>query len=324
MGEFELIDKLKHVLPKPSHRILVGIGDDTAVTLPPKERLLWTVDCLVENIHFDFSYATAEEVGWKALAVNVSDILAMGGKPLFALISLVIPERITEKKLLSIYRGIRECAKWAQVDVIGGNVSRSIDDFVIDITLIGESLKPLLRSGAGEGECVAITGSTGPSAAGFQALKRWGKRARKKYPLCVEHHLKPMPRLEFAQLLASKGVTSLIDISDGLSSELTHLAKESKVGIEIEEKLLPIESEVNAIAAVLNLNPIDWVLHGGEEYELLMTFPFSKFSILSSLALERGVPLTMIGHTVASPKQVRIRSRSGNLKVLKPKGWTHF
>lgn len=324
MGEFELIENLKKILPKPSKQVFVGIGDDTAVALPPKDRLLWTVDCLVENIHFDFSYATCEDVGWKALAVNLSDIAAMGGRPLFALVSLVVPKRITEKKIAGVYGGIKECAQWAKVDVIGGNVSRGTNDFVIDITVIGESSKPLLRSGAKEGECVAITGATGLSTAGFYALKNWGKQSRKKYPLCTEHHLRPRPRLDFAQFLASKGVTSLIDISDGLSSELSHLSKESKIGIEIEEKLLPLESEVKGVAENLKQEPMNWVLHGGEEYELLMTFPMSKFSAISTLAFQMGFPFTMIGHTVRSPRTVQLRNRWGKLKPLPAKGWTHF
>lgn len=324
MGEFELIDNFKKILAKPSKSVLVGIGDDTAVTLPPKSRLLWTIDCVVENIHFDFSYSSPKQVGWKALAVNLSDIAAMGGRSCYALVSLVIPKRITEKKLSEIYQGIKECAQWAKVDVIGGNISRGQSDFVIDITVIGEASRPLTRSGAKEGECVAVTGASGFSAAGFCALKKWGKRARSKYPESTEHHLRPKPRLDFAQVLAKNGVSSLIDISDGLSSELNHLSKESKVGIEIEEKLLPFEPEVKKIAEEMNRDPLSFILHGGEEYELLMTFPFSKFASISGLALQYGVPLTMIGHTVRSPRKVQLRDRKGKLKNLLPKGWTHF
>jgi thiamine-monophosphate kinase len=278
----------------------------------------------VEGIHFDFSYASPEQVGWKALAVNLSDIAAMGGKPLSALISLVIPKRINETTIVKIYQGIRDCSEWAKVDVVGGNISRGTSDFVIDVTVIGEASKAILRSGAKEGDCVAITGTPGLSAAGLEGLKKWGKGAMKKYSEASEHHLKPQPRLELAQKLSRMGVTSLIDISDGLSSELNHIAKESNLGIEIEKRLLPIHSQVKALAQKLEKDSFDWILHGGEEYELLMTFPISRFSALSALAAQMGVPFTRIGYTVSSPRKIMIRDTGGKPKELVQRGWTHF
>jgi thiamine-monophosphate kinase len=324
MGEFELIDKLKKTLASPSKRVLVGIGDDTLVANPPKDKLLWTVDCLVENVHFDFNYSTPEEVGWKALAVNVSDIAAMGGKSLYALVSLAIPKRISESKIVEIYKGMKACAAWAEVDVVGGNISRSPQDFFIDVTVVGEASKPILRSGAKEGQAVAITGFPGLSASGLWALKQLGRRAVKKYPLSTEAHLRPAPRLKWASQLASLGVSSLIDISDGLSSELHHLAQESSVGFEIEEKLLPLNSEVKNLAQTLDKSPLDLMLNGGEDYELLMTFPFSKLIELSLSAQAASIPFTMIGHTVSPSKKVKLRNRAGKLKPISPKGWTHF
>lgn len=324
MGEFGLIEKLKKTLPDPSKRVLVGIGDDTLVARTPKERLLWTVDCLVENIHFDFNYYTPQEIGWKALAVNLSDIAAMGGTSLYALVSLAIPKRVSKKRVVEIYEGIRACAQWARVDVVGGNVSRSLEDFFIDITVVGEANKPLLRSGAGVGEVVAITGFPGLSAAGFLALQKWGKKARKRYPLSTYQHVHPQPRLEWAKKLKGLGVTSLIDISDGLSSELHHVTGGSKVGFEIEERLLPVADEVKQIAQATNQNPLDLACHGGEQYELLMTFPLSRFSKISSSAEKDGVPLTRIGHTVSLSQGVKIRTLKGKLRPLKSKGWTHF
>lgn len=324
MGEFELIGKLKKTLPLPSKKVWVGIGDDTLVAVPPKDRLLWTVDCLVENFHFDFAYMTPEDVGWKSLAVNLSDIAAMGGKPLYALVSLGIPKRISEKKILKIYQGIRECAEWAKVDVVGGNISRTSQDFFIDITVVGETAKPLLRRGAKLGECVAVTGFPGLSATGFQALKKWGRKAIQKFPVSTRHHTRPVPRIEWAQTLGALGVSSLIDVSDGLSSELNHLSESSNVGIEIDEKLLPLHPEVISLANSLKLKTLDLVLNGGEEYELLMTFPFSKFGAISAEAQAQSIPLTMIGYTVEPRRKVSLRTRSGKLKSLKAKGWAHF
>ena len=324
MGEFELIEKLKKLLPPPSKNIFVGIGDDTLVAKPPKDRLLWTVDCLVENIHFDFGYFSPHEVGWKALAVNLSDIAAMGGKSLYALVSLVIPERVKESKVLGIYEGIKACAEWAKVDVVGGNISRGLKDFVIDVTVVGESAQPILRSGAKMGEGVAVTGNLGLSAAGFWAFQKWGKKARKKFPTCTRQQTLPEPRIEWATNLSSLGVSSLIDISDGLSSELNHLYEQSRVGFEIEERLLPVSDELKELCQILKKSPLDLILHGGEQYELLMTFPLSKFSSLAQSAQKYGVPFTLIGHTVSVSKKVRLRDRKGKLKPLIPHGWTHF
>ncbi|MFM8314953.1 MAG: thiamine-phosphate kinase [Deltaproteobacteria bacterium] len=324
MGEFELIQKFKRVLGKPSKNILVGIGDDTLVDIPPKNRLLWTVDCVVEKIHFDFKYCTPEEVGWKALAVNLSDIAAMGGKSLYALVSLAIPTRVSEKKLLGVYEGIKKCALWSKVDVVGGNVSKSRDDFVIDITVVGEANKPILRSGAKAGQGVAITGFPGLSAAGFYAFQKWGRAAYKKFPLSCRRHVLPEPRVEWAKTLAQLGVSSLIDVSDGLSSELHHLSQESKVGFEIDERLLPLNEEILRLSKTLDKDPLQLMLHGGEQYELLMTFPISKFSKISTAAYQNKIPFTMIGFTQGSSYKVTLRNRLNKVVNLKPRGWTHF
>lgn len=324
MGEFELIERLKKILPEPSKNILVGIGDDTLVAKTPAGRLLSTIDCLVENVHFDFNYCLPQEVGWKSLAVNLSDIAAMGGKPHYALVSLVIPKRITEKQVLKVYEGIRDCALWAKVDVVGGNISRGLKDFVIDISVVGEASKPLLRSGAQENQGVALTGFPGLAAAGYLALKKWGRKALQKYPISTEQHLKPMPRLDWAQQLGTLGVTSLIDISDGVSSELNHLFEQSKVGFEIEERLLPMAEELKLLCQELKKDPLDLMLHGGEQYELLMTFPLSKFGAISASAYQNNIPFTLIGHTVSNRQKVKLRNRKDKLKPILPKGWTHF
>ncbi|MCX6102088.1 MAG: thiamine-phosphate kinase [Proteobacteria bacterium] len=327
MNEFNLIDKLKKILPPPSKKILVGIGDDALVTvssLIPKIRMLSTVDCLVEKIHFDLNYLTPREVGWKSLAVNVSDIAAMGGTSLYSLVSLGIPERIKEKTIFEIYEGIKDCADWANIDVAGGNITRTPQDFFINITVIGEAQKPILRSGAKPGECVAVTGFPGLSAAGCYAFKKWGRKTIKNYPLATRSHSQPEPRIKFAQNLSACGVSSLIDTSDGISSELNHLSKASKVGFVIKETLLPVDEEIKRLAEALKRGPIDLMLNGGEDYELLMTFPPTKFSKLVGLAHAHGVPFTVIGHTIKSNKGPQIRLQTGKLRPITNRGWTHF
>jgi thiamine-monophosphate kinase len=324
MGEFKLIEKLKKTLGTPSRRVQTGIGDDTLVALPPNEKLLWTVDCLVEKVHFDFAYQRPHDVGWKALAVNLSDIAAMGGKALYALVSLGIPKRIKEATILGVYEGLKSCADWAKVDVVGGNITKTAQDFFIDVTVVGETRRPILRSGAQPGEGVAVTGCPGLSAAGLLALQKWGKKAFRNYPLSTLKHVHPEPWLDWAQTLADYKVTSLIDLSDGLSSELHHLADASHVGFEIEERLLPVCPEIRNLVNALKKNALSLTLHGGEEYELLMTFSLAQFGPLSVWAESQGVPFTLIGHTVSRSKGVKLRNRLGKLIPLQPLGWTHF
>ncbi|MES2965471.1 MAG: thiamine-phosphate kinase, partial [Bdellovibrionota bacterium] len=266
-GEFKLIERLAALLPRPSARVEVGIGDDAAVLKSPRGRSLLCSDLMVEGVHFDLSFATAEDVGFKALAAALSDIAAMNGRPLAAVVSLALPKSRASDFIDGFYRGAREIAALTACDVVGGDLSSSPDRIFVDVACFGETLQPILRSGAAPGDLVAVSGHPGSSAAGLHALK---SNVHVDDPL-RSAHLRPKPRFD---LLSAPDFavtcSSLIDVSDGLSSELAHLAKASRVGFEIEAAKIPLHAATIRLAG--ETRALAWALHGGEDYELLATF----------------------------------------------------
>ena len=325
-GEFELIESLARLLPPLSQRTELGIGDDAAVLKPFLGRPLLTIDELVEKIHFDFSFCEPFEVGYKALAVNVSDIAAMGGKPRAALIALAVPASFDSKILEEIYRGISSLAQENSVDVIGGNISRSLGGLSISVVVLGEGKdKVITRSGAKEGDKVFVSGFLGEAAAGLSLFKAYGSQARKKFPNLCNRYLKPSPRVPLGEALAGiPGVHSLIDLSDGLSSELWHLSKASKAQFLIQEKLLPLSTEVKSAARELSMPFRPWLLSGGEEYELLGTCSAQSSKEVIEAGAEQGISMTLIGEVLAGQSQVLIDTSEGKQEILEARGWDHF
>lgn len=312
--EFDLIHKIKEKLGDTSSSTDVGIGDDTAVLNPPLGKMLATVDALVENVHFSFDSFSFEEVGHKALAVNLSDIASKGGKPLYALVSLGIRPGISEEEILKFYEGMACLAKKYHVDIVGGNCTRA-SQFFADVTLIGETEKPILRSGAREGDLVGVTGVLGAAASGLAVLEK--RLSQQDYSALIEKQKKPLPRLkeglQFSQL---SGVHASIDISDGLSSELFHLRASSEVGFFIDESKLPLHPETLKLAKELSLNPYEWAWNGGEDYELLITFsPEEEFQLRALV--------TVIGKVTSFESGMRVK-RGLQEDNLEPKGWKHF
>lgn len=318
--EFALIDKIRRVVGRSSRNVLVGIGDDAAVLKSPKGKLVFTVDSLVEGIHFDLKYTTGPELGHKALAVNLSDIAAMGAQPCFAIVSLGL--RQADRPLVTgIYRGMRSLARKFGVDIVGGNLSRSPHLFV-DVAVIGKTHRALTRSGARPGDIIAVTGTIGDSAAGLYTLKRWGKVGH--FRRIAKTHLLPEPRVkEGLQFSKSQGVTSLIDSSDGVVSELWHIAEASGVGALIDVERLPISSELRRLAKKIGKEATDWALYGGEDYELLATIRKSQFSKIQRKFSFYGWKLTAIGSVIKRSGGVKLRSLGASI-ALPPKGWDHF
>jgi thiamine-monophosphate kinase len=311
LEEFKLIRMITAQLGIPSRRVLTGIGDDTAVLKFGAGKLLATIDMQVEGIHFDLNYCLPAEIGHKALAVNLSDIAAMGGSPRYALVSLALPERIDETFIKSLYRGMKLLSRRFDVDIVGGNLTRTPGPLVIDIACLGETKKPRLRKGARPGDFLAVTGNLGNSAAGLAALREFGRSAVRRFPTCARAHLLPTPRVK--EGLRFKSATSMIDISDGLSSEAHHLAEHSGVGLIIDERLLPIGKECREIARRMKCDPLVWALHGGEDYELLFT---------GRGALPSGAKV--IGGVIPRNDGVQLQRMSGESVALSPKGWNHF
>jgi len=321
--EFELIRGIQGVLGRPSRRVILGIGDDAAVVKPPKGNLVATVDTMVEGVHFDLAYTTPQELGYKALAVNLSDMAAMGATPLYALVSVGLQQSTTEHFVGELYQGIRKLAKRFDVDIIGGNTVQSPTATVIDISLIGEASKTFItRSGARVGDLIAVTGPLGESAAGLNCLKRLGRQNLDRLKGLVNAHLMPEPRVKEALALVKTGaVTSMIDISDGFARDLHHLTGQSKVGALIDEAAIPISDLTRKGGELVSTSPRGWALYGGEDYELLFTFNPKK---LSAVKKALGKSFYIVGEILPIKQKVKIKNAAGEIGLLEPRGWNHF
>lgn len=318
--EFQVIDRIQSLILRPSSKVKVGMGDDAAVLQSLSGKLVTSVDSLVEGVHFDLGYTAPFELGKKALAVNLSDLAAMGALPHYAHISLGLKQEVNDFFIEELYRGFQEVAKPYKVDIVGGNIVQSPLCNFIDIFVVGNTKKPFLRTGAKPGDILCTTGPLGNSAAGLHLLKQYGRDVIYDYKdLCVAH-LSPQARIRESQTLQKlKAVTSMIDVSDGLAKEIHHLAKGSKVGFEVDETKIPISPQlVKACEKMINKAPLALALFGGEDYELLFTIKKSKWAAV------RKLPFYPIG--VAMPKSygVKLRKKTGLLEPLQPLGWNHF
>ncbi len=317
-GEFSLIESIKKRFAVTRSDVKLGIGDDAAWLTSPANGLLVTVDMLMEGVHFDLSYFEPEEVGQKAFAVNLSDIAAMGGKPLYAVASLGVPARLGEAFLFRLFDGFSALMARYETALVGGNLTRSPSSFVADLTVMGTPYaKPFTRSGAKPGHKVAVTGTLGKAAAGFRLLKEMGRKALDSNSELALAQLRPEPRLREGKLLAEwGGVSSAMDVSDGVASELGHLAVASGVGFRILESGFPVAEPVVRFAETKKLSALDLALHGGEDYELLFTFDPAKGT--------PPVPHFVIGEAVEAKFGVSWVAADGKAAPLLAKGWDHF
>jgi thiamine-monophosphate kinase len=324
--EFKLIDGIKQTLGRPSSRVLLGIGDDAAVLKPPRGNLVVTVDTMIEGVHFDLGYMTPFELGYKALAVNLSDIAAMGAEPLYAVVSIGLKQEMNDYFVTELYQGISSLARKYGVDIVGGNTVQSPNTLLVDITLLGQCKdRAITRAGAKPGNLIAVTGDLGSSAAGLHCLKQLGRPAVESMPDLLTAHLKPEPQLKPSRALRKVGgVTALIDISDGLAREVHHLCERSGVGAFIDEKLLPAGEGLKRAAELAGGDPRAWVLYGGEDYQLLFTFPPRKQALLERALKRLKSRMTVVGKVLPKDEGIRIESLSGGTGPLLPRGWNHF
>jgi thiamine-monophosphate kinase len=310
--------------------VRVGIGDDCAVLEPGAGRLvLATTDLLVEDVHFRRRYATAADLGWKSLAVNLSDIASMGGRPRWALVALACPEDVTVEEVEGFYAGMLELARAHDVAVVGGDTSASPRGFIVNVTLLGEAVSAsVLRSTAKPGDVVAVTGALGRAAAGLAVLER-GTAPAGVGPGELDDvktaHLRPTPRVREGQWLASVGgVTAMIDLSDGLATDLGHICEESRVGACVELERLPVDAGARAVAEALSVDPLAWATGGGEDYELLVIcHPGAVARLADGLAAATATRLTAIGEIAPAADGVRYRDAAGREVAVAP-GFEHF
>jgi thiamine-monophosphate kinase len=327
IGEFGFIDIIEsHGLIRPSG-IVKGIGDDCAVIEQPGgDCLLVTTDLLVEHVHFVPDTTTAEQLGEKALAVNLSDIAACGGAPLEAFISLAVPDGTEVTWLEGFYEGMRSLARQFDVNLLGGDTTKSKGHLVINIAVIGTVAEQevLLRNGACVGDKLIITGALGESSAGLNVLlSKPDMPARITDPL-VRSHLTPRPHVSEGRFLAQSGAcTAAIDVSDGLSSDLHHICRQSGVGAIVRESALPVGPDIATVAADLNVDPLKWILNGGEDYVLLAAVQSHALSSLIRDADRHGFIIHEIGEIVSTGR-TELLEKTGKTREITPQGWDHF
>lgn len=333
LGEFGLIDRLTKDLPHHNPSTVRSVGDDAAVlhyTGDVDE--LVTTDLLVEGIHFDLTYTPLKHLGYKAAVVNFSDIYAMNGHPRQIVVSLAISSRFAVEHLEELYAGIRLACDIYGVDLVGGDTTASRSGLVISITCIGEAAPDAVvtRDGAKDTDLICVSGDLGSAYMGLQLLEREKVASKgikdfqpefggKEY--LIERQLKPEARRDIVTALAEAGIkpTAMMDISDGLSSELLHICKQSDTGCRIYEERIPIDYQTAIMAEELGMNLVTAALNGGEDYELLFTVPLSRHEDVSKI---KGV--SVIGHICKPEMGCAMVTRDGGEIELKAQGWNHW
>ena len=330
LGEFGLIRRLTDGIELKNESSRYGGGDDAAVlSYPTEKQVLITTDLLMEGVHFDLIYVPLKHLGYKAAVVNFSDIYAMNGTPKQITVSLALSKRFSVEDMEELYAGIRLACEEYDVDIIGGDTSSSLTGLAISITCIGEADKDkvVYRNGAKETDLICVTGDLGAAYMGLQLLEREKVALKGKADMqpdfsgkeyLLERQLKPEARRDIIEKLAEEGIqpTSMMDISDGLSSELLHICTQSKVGCRIYEEHIPIDYQTAVMAEEFNMNLTTCALNGGEDYELLFTVPIADHEKISEM---EGVKL--IGHITKPELGCALITRDGQEFELKAQGW---
>jgi thiamine-monophosphate kinase len=319
-GELSLLEILRKRFITRSPAVLLGIGDDAAVVRPGKSPMLFTTDMMVEGVHFDLSWTTPFQLGFKLVSSNVSDIYAMGGKPEFLLLNFSAGGEVTLESFIEFFEGIDAASRKYGVLLIGGDISAS-EKMVLSATVTGHARRVLRRSGAGKGDRIYVTGNPGDAACGLELMRRSGKKIeiekgkKQKFPLAwdivrplIERHLMPVAR--DSRRFAEKA-SSMIDISDGLLLDLSRLCRESNVGAVVYEESIPLSKELLSAAVHLGLSPLDLAYGGGEDYELLFTVPANK-----------KVNACCIGEI--TERGIFLKDKNGKKRRAPVRGYQHF
>lgn len=328
IGEVGFIRSILEDCHFSTAKLIRGIGDDCAVIGPYEDRVfLITTDILLEDVHFILGKIPPEHLGEKAISVNLSDIAAMGGKALHAFVSLAVPKHMRVETIQSVYRGIKAVCRRYGVNILGGDTSASPDRLLINVAIIGESPEKevVYRSGAGPGDGIYVTGTLGDSAAGLKLIKGEAVAPVPVVSALIEAHNRPVPFLEAGRMIASSGLASaMIDLSDGMVSDLRHICESSHVGARLSQMGVPISNELRIFSEINGLDPYDLALSGGEDYRLLVTVP-EKNSGLFLRMFENGVPcqISRVGE-ILEMDGIEITRPDKTIERLDVKGFDHF
>jgi thiamine-monophosphate kinase len=334
LGEFGLIDRLAAGFINGQEGSITGIGDDAAVIeLPPGEQLLCSCDVLAEGIHFDLSYTPLHLLGYKAVAVNLSDIAAMNGVPRQILVSIGISNRFSVEAVEALYDGIRQACKEYRVDLVGGDTSSSRSGLLLSVTALGSQLpeKIVRRSGAQAGDLICVSGDLGAAYMGLQLLEREKKvfetdpdmqpELAEEQAYLIQRQLKAEARTDIIHEFAEHQIvpTAMIDVSDGLASELLHLARHSGCGLEVFEDKIPVENLTKLAASDFGLSPVTCAMNGGEDYELLFTISQADYEKILKMD-----DVSIIGVVREKVQGCHLHLRSGQNVAITAQGWIHF
>lgn len=329
LGEFGLIDYLTKDIKLNHKSSVYGIGDDAAVLDAGKKKILISTDILTEGVHFDLTFMPLKHLGYKAVIVNLSDIIAMNATPSQITVSIGMSNRFSVEAIAEIYSGIKLACKNYNIDLIGGDTTSTAAGLVISITAIGfaDEKEIVYRNGAKEHDLVCVSGDLGAAYAGLMVLER-EKTVFKANPdmqpelsgndYILERHLKPEARIDILKVLSDIGVlpSAMMDISDGLASEIKHICKQSNVGATLYEDKIPIDQTTWDSARSLNMDPTTYALNGGDDYELLFTIKSTDFEKVKNLA-----DISVIGHITAETAGINLISKNNVSSPIEAQGW---
>lgn len=332
IGEFGLIEHLTKNIRLKNPSSCKGVGDDAAVLDYGKKKILVSTDMLIQGVHFDLTYTPLKHLGYKSVAVNASDIYAMNGSPKQITVALAVSNHFSVEGLEEFYVGVYLACEKYGIDLVGGDTTSSQTGMCISITVLGEAEEKdiVYRNTAKENQLICVSGDLGAAYMGLQLLEReklvFQDNGQSQpdfagYEYILERQLKPEARKDIIRLLQEKEIrpTAMIDISDGLASEVMHICKDSGVGCNIYEDKIPIDYQTFKMAEELNMNATVCALSGGEDYELLFTAPLEHYGLLTAMP-----GISVIGHTCKASEGCYMTTRDGNSFELKAQGWTNF
>ncbi|MCS7076405.1 MAG: thiamine-phosphate kinase [Bacteroidia bacterium] len=333
LGEFGLIERIAKNFPVKYTNTIKGIGDDAAVLVCDEQfYYLVSTDMLVEGVHFDLSYTPLKHLGWKAVVVNLSDIYAMNGIPTAVTISLGLNNRFSVEAVDELYAGVEFACRTFAIDVVGGDTTTTRGGMCIGITALGkvEKSQIVYRNGAQKNDLICVTGDLGAAYAGFRILEREKQVFLEnpniqpdlaEYDYVVGRQLKPSPPVELISWFRQNEFkpTAMIDISDGLASEILHICQQSKVGARIMEDKIPIDIQTQKVAMEFKIDTNTFAFNGGEDYEILFTAPVSMHD-----AIKKIPNVSIIGYITDAAEGVNLLSKQGSLVPIQAQGWKHF